>query len=182
MQNNILSCYSTGSKFFHWLIALLVLLMLGGSFFLDDVPKPYEGLAVMIHKSIGLTILVLMILRIVWIVRAGKPALPFMPKWQKILARSVQHSLYLLLILMPLTGWIMSTAAGRSPLFFGLFTVPFPGIPLDKNLSHNLFTTHQIIAWLLIALVTIHIIGAFKHLLLDKDNVMRSMWFKKKMR
>ena len=167
--------YSAGSKLFHWLIAIIVISMLSFSFFLDDIPEQYQSLAYMIHKSIGLTILCLMIMRLVWIHHAGKPALPkSVPMWQRFVARTVQYSLYIFLLAMPMTGWIMSVAANRTPTFFGLFNVPLPIAP-DEALAKFMNQTHTIIAWILIALIVLHIAGALKHYFIDKDHVLQSM-------
>lgn len=168
--------YSKGLKFFHWLIALIVICMLGGSFFLDDLPKPYISTAFMIHKSFGITVLVLMLLRLYWLKHTGRPQLPpSMPAWEKFLSRFVQYSLYFFLIIQPLSGWIMSVAANRIPSYFGLIELPFPGISSDKGLATFMETCHIIIAWIIIGLLVLHVAGALKHHFINKDNVLRSM-------
>ena len=171
----MVSNYSTGSKVFHWLIAVIVICMLSGSFFLEDIPKAFQGTAYMIHKSLGLTVLFLMIARFFWIQYRGKPALPAtVPAWQKIMSRFVQYSLYLFLIVMAFCGWIMSVAAERIPSFFGLFNLPLPINP-SKTLAEFMDQSHKTIAWILIAFVVLHIAGAIKHHFIDKDNVLRRM-------
>ncbi|MDP1604659.1 MAG: cytochrome b [Legionella sp.] len=175
MENEVVT-YSKPSKFFHWLIAILVLSMLSVSFFLEDVPKPYASTVWMLHKSFGLSILTLMILRIVWIIQRPGPDLPVsVPVWQKFMARFVQYNLYLFVILMPLSGWIMSVAAGKTPIFFGLFPVTLPGIAHDKNLAKLMNQSHKTIAWIIICLLVLHIAGALKHHFFDKDNVLLRM-------
>jgi cytochrome b561 len=167
--------YSNPSKFFHWIIALLVILMLSLSFYLDDVAKQYQVQAYMIHKSFGLTILALMLIRILWIVKRGKPPLPAtVPLWQQRLARLIQYSLYILLIIMPLSGLILSVAAGRSPSFFGLFTVTLP-IPASDITAGIFGQVHLIVAWILILLISLHILGALKHYFIDRDEVLQAM-------
>lgn len=168
--------YSTGSKCLHWIIAVLVLLMLSFGFFLSDLPKSYQPSAYMIHKSIGLTILLLMVCRLFWIVHTGKPDLPYgVPKWERVLSNIVQLSLYVFLIAMPFSGWIMSVAAERIPVYFGLFEMPLFGIPVSKHLSDLTATVHTTIAYVLISLIGLHILGALKHQFIDKDKVMRRM-------
>lgn len=172
----VIERYSKGSKFFHWLIALLIIAMLGYSFFLGDTPEQWKSLAYMLHKSIGLSILVLMILRLGWLFYSGKPTLPLtVPAWQRYLAHAVQYGLYFFVIVMALCGWIMSVAANRIPSFFGLFNVSLPGVGPDKQLSSLMFNTHQLIAWILIALIALHGAGALKHYFINKDNVLRRM-------
>jgi len=167
--------YASGSKLFHWLIAIIVISMLSFSFFLSDVPEQYSPLAYMLHKSFGLTVLCLMVFRIIWIRYHGRPLLPAtLPSWQKVLIRSVQYSLYVFLFAMPISGWVMSVAANKTPLFFGLFHVPLPIEP-NKALAGFMSQTHTIIAWILIGLITLHVAGALKHYLINKDNVLQSM-------
>lgn len=167
--------YSTGSKLLHWVIAIIVITMLSLSFFLDDVPDEYKSTAFMMHKSFGLTVLILMIIRFVWILHKGKPSLPIsIPLWEKILSHLVQYSFYILLIAMPICGWIMSVAGGRVPTFFGLFYLPLP-IAENKPLSKLMLQCHQIIAWILIVLIILHVAGAIKHHFIDKDKVLRRM-------
>ncbi len=167
--------YSTGSKFFHWLIAIIVIAMLSGSFFLDDLPKDYQGFAFMMHKSFGLTVLFLMILRFLWILYQGKPNLPdTVPHWQRFLAHFVQYFLYLGIISMAMCGWVMSVAATRAPVYFGLFKLSLPIEP-NKGLAKLALQGHKTIAWILIGLVILHILGAVKHHFIDKDNVLKRM-------
>ena len=174
MSKDVLS-YSAGSKFFHWLIAIIVISMLSISFFLDDLPKLYQSLAFMIHKSFGLTVLFLMLVRLLWIQYHGKPKLPkTVAVWQKVLSRIVQYSLYVLLIAMALCGWIMSVAAERTPSLFGLFNMPLPIEP-NEALATWMDEAHKTIAWILIVIIGLHIAGAIKHHFIDKDNVLKRM-------
>lgn len=168
--------YSPLSKTLHWLIAAIVIPMVLGSFFLEDLSKPIKGTAVMLHKSFGLTVLALMIIRLIHIHIVKRPDLPAsVATWERVLSRIVQYSLYLFLIAMPLCGWAMSTAAGHNPVFFGLVTLPFPGISPDEAWSDFLFQAHRTIAFIIIGLLCLHIAGALKHHFLDKDLVLRRM-------
>ena len=170
--------YSVGSKLFHWLIALLVISMLSVSFFLEDFPEVIRPTAIMWHKSIGITVLLLMLLRGLWIIQSGKPELPAaVPQWERFLSHFVQYSFYLLLILMPICGWVMSVSGGKVPSFFGLFNLPLPGIIPNKNLANWMFEAHRTIAWLIIGFLFLHIAGALKHHFFDKDSVLRRIWF-----
>lgn len=168
--------YSTVSKLLHWVVAFLVIMMLSLSFFLDDVPKENQDFAFMIHKSVGLTILLLMLIRLVWIIKKGRPPLPYtIAPWERHLALFVEYSFYVFLIVMPLTGWIMSVAADRVPTFFDLFNVPFYGIPVSKPLAHLIKQIHNNLAWVIIAFIVLHIAGALKHHFVDKDTVLDRM-------
>ena len=174
MKDTVLT-YSKGSKFLHWLIAIIVIMMLG-TFFVDYLPKPYMSTFFTVHKSFGISVLFLMLLRIIWILHTGKPQLPpTVPAWQKFLARFVQYSLYFFVILMPISGWVMSTAKGKIPTYFGLFELPFPGVMPDKRLGEFMNETHEIVAWIIIILLILHVAGAVKHHFIDKDNVLLRM-------
>ena len=170
--------YSLGSKWLHWLIALIVLTMLSVSFFLEDLSGSIKPTAILFHKSFGLTVLLLMVLRSFWILYRGKPALPAtVAPWERALSHFVQYSLYLLLFLMPICGWVMSVAADKTPSFFGLFSGPLPWIAPNKALAQWMFSAHETIAWIIITLLFLHIAGALKHYFIDKDKVLNRMWF-----
>lgn len=133
----------------------------------------------MLHKSIGITILCLMVMRAGWIYHTGKPDLPpAVPRWERYFSRMVQYSLYVLLIAMPLCGWILSIAENRVPSWFGLFAMPLPIAP-NENLASIMDQAHKTIAWILIVLITLHIAGALKHHFFNKDEVLVRMLPKK---
>lgn len=168
--------YSKGVIFLHWLIATVVLLLLPASFFLEDLPANLRPSAIMWHKSLGLTILWLMLMRLIWVIKSGKPALPSsVPRWEAWLARGVQAALYLFLIMMAMVGWLMSVMSNHIPTWFGLFRLPLPGIAVNEGLADSFFQAHQIIAWILITLIGLHIAGALKHAIIDRDKVLDSM-------
>ncbi|KTD36697.1 cytochrome b-561 transmembrane protein [Legionella nautarum] len=168
--------YSAGFKFLHWFIAFIAILMLIGSYFLEDLPEQYRGFAFMLHKSFGISLLFLMLFRLIWIWRTGKPPLPLsVPLWERILSSTVQYALYFFMIAMPLCGWIMAVAANKAPYFFGLFHLSIPGIKPNQALSHLMKETHNTIAWVIIVLVILHIAGAIKHYFIDKDKVLQRM-------
>ena len=176
LGNKDVQGYSQGFKYLHWLVALLVFVMLGIGFFLGDLPGSMKPTAYMLHKSIGLTLLALMLVRLMWIVCLTKPVLPAaMPRWECFLARFVQHSMYVFLLAMPLSGWLMATASNKIPVYFGWFRVPFPGILPDKVLAVWMSDAHYFIAFILLGLVALHVAGALKHRFIDKDDVLNSM-------
>jgi cytochrome b561 len=169
--------YSSVSKCFHWAIALIVVVLLIVGFLMGELKESIQPTVYTIHKSFGLTVLALMILRLLWITHAGRPPLPVsVPRWEVILSRVVQYSLYFVLIIMPLSGWIMSTAAKHIPVYFGLIEIPFPGIQPNKPLAEFFNQIHITLAWVIIGLVLLHIAGALKHHFIDKDDVLKSMW------
>lgn len=173
-KRNTYQSYGSISKFFHWTIFLLVLVMIVFGFLLGDIPKEWKGLAYNTHKLIGLTILLLMLLRTYWALRNPKPKLPnSVPLWQVAFARLNHFLLYLALLAMPIAGWIMSTAADKAPKLFG-YTLALPINP-NETLSETAGYAHQILAYTIIALASIHILAALKHHFINKDNVLKRM-------
>ncbi|MDF1828143.1 MAG: cytochrome b [Legionellaceae bacterium] len=175
-RNKDVRAYSQGFKYLHWIVAVLVLGMLGFGFLLGYLPSAIKSTSYMLHKSTGLTILALMIVRVAWMVRIKKPAFPpEMARWEQILATGVQHSMYVFLFAMPLSGWLMATASNKIPVYFGWFRVPFPGILPDEALAHWMREAHYVIAYILLGLIALHIAGALKHRFINQDDVLNSM-------
>jgi cytochrome b561 len=179
-----ITAYSFRSKILHALIAIMVLGLLFLGMFLDKLPSFLQNQGYMLHKSFGILVLILMIVRIGAILKDGRPQLPkHVKNWERKLARAVQYSFYLVLILMPLTGWIMSVADGYIPTFFELFNLDLPFIPLNKELAKSFSQYHYYLAWLIGGLVILHVLGNVKHYFIDKDKVIQTMWdFKNKNR
>jgi cytochrome b561 len=168
--------YSTVSLIFHWLIAALVVTQICLIAAHEATDGPISREFVNLHKSVGLSILVLTLARLGW--RIANPAIPLpdtMPRWQKLLARTNHVLFYVFLIAMPLVGWSASSAAGREIIWFGLFEWPLLPIGGGREMARDLMDIHELAARLLIALVVLHIIGALKHQFVDRDNVLHRM-------
>ena len=168
--------WGTFAKTLHWLIALLVIGMICVGFFMGDFPKAIRGNVYQIHKSIGITILFLMLIRIWWRLTNPTPKLPTnMPRWQQISAHASHGLIYLALVAMPLVGWAMSTAAGKPVNYFFLVKINMPFVPLSKPVASFFGDAHEVIAWIIVALGVLHILGALKHHFVNKDQVLRRM-------
>ena len=168
--------YSTVSLVLHWLIATLVVAQVALISAHDATEGPLSREFVNLHKSVGLSILVLTLARLGW--RIANPAIPLpqeMPRWQKLLARTNHVLFYVLLLAMPLVGWAASSAAGRDIVWFGLFNWPLLPIGGGREMAGNLMDVHETAAKLLIFLVVLHVIGALKHQFVDRDNVLHRM-------
>lgn len=175
---NTKDAYGSVAKFLHWLIALLVIVMLIGGISLSYIPQgSFRSLLVQMHKSTGVTILILMVLRLLWRWVNPYPTLPSaMNAAEKMLARAAHLLFYILLIIMPLTGIVMSMAAGYPVPFWGITTLHWNFIPVQKSLSHLMFNWHGYLAWAIGILIAIHTLAALKHHLIDKDNVLKRIW------
>ncbi|WP_339913903.1 cytochrome b [uncultured Brevundimonas sp.] len=171
--------YSTVSLTLHWGIALLVAVQIGLITVFeqyDAVKDPLAATYIGLHKSVGLSVLVLTIMLLLW--RMINPAHPLpetAPRWQNLLARTTHVLFYVLLIGLPLLGWAASSAAGRAVEWFGLFTWPGLPIPLDRAMAKTFITAHGAGVKVLYVLVALHVIGALKHHFVDRDNVLRRM-------
>ena len=168
--------YGSVAKFLHWFLAICIVAMLLIGFFYTDFGSQATQLAwLRFHKSLGMLILALMIIRIIWqFINITPSSLLPIPRWQHLLSQLHHWLLYIALILMPISGWIMSIAGGHTPIVFGLFTANAP-IPVNKTLASTTLTCHVILAWVIIALVAMHILAVLKHWLIDKDNVLQRM-------
>ena len=160
----------------HWLLALLILAALGWGLYMVELRlSPWKLKAYAWHKWLGLTIFLLVLARLAWRLTHQPPPLPAtLPAWQRLLAGISHALLYLLMLAMPLTGWLMSSAKGFQTVYFGV--LPIPDL-LDKNnvLGDALASAHATLAWLLIALLAPHVAAALKHHFIDRDDVLRRM-------
>lgn len=199
MNNN--TKYTNVAIALHWLIGIAILFMFILGWFMTELPKESAkttsfdifNLGLMtwevakeesprafyfnLHKSIGLTILMLIVLRMYWRFTHRPPAfLNSMKLWEKHLAKATHHSLYLLMFLIPLSGIIMSAGSKYGIKWFGIKVIP--GFD-DKAIRELFFEFHEIFGLLLLLLLIFHILGAIKHSIIDKDGTLRRMWFSK---
>jgi cytochrome b561 len=127
------------------------------------------------HKNYGMTILVLVIIRMIWRWSNPTPSMPDTVKgWQKPLVHLTHFGLYALILLTPLVGWMMSSAKNYSVSYFGLFTWPNLVAP-NEQLFETLKTLHKVLAYAMGNLALLHIAAALKHHFIDKDNVLLRM-------
>ena len=165
--------YSIVSLILHWLIAALVVTQVA----LITVYESTESRDfVNAHKSVGLTILVLTLVRLGW--RIANPAIPLpdtMRRWERLLARATHVLFYVFMIGMPLAGWAASSAAGLDILWFGLF--PWPLLPIGggREMEGQLMDMHELAAKALYVLLALHVVSALKHHFVDRDNVLHRM-------
>lgn len=168
--------YSHPAIALHWLLALLIAIQIGlGLYMLSIEKQPGSPWYFALHVSLGLTAAALIGLRMAW--RIGNPPDPLpasVPPWQMNVIRMSHRLLYALMILMPLTGYLGAAFSGDGVSFFGL---PLPDwISPNDAWKDRFFGLHSTIAWVLVALVGAHVLGALKHLLVDRDDVFWRMW------
>lgn len=164
------------SKALHWVVVLLILMMAWIGLRMGDMPSsPDKVASYALHKSVGITILALMIARIGWRWHAGTPdELPATPRWQERIASLTHLALYALLLAMPLSGWILNSASGFPLQWFGLFNLPaLTG--RDQDLRERAADIHELLFWILVALVVAHAAAAFYHHLFLRDATLARM-------
>ncbi|HME40597.1 MAG TPA: cytochrome b [Steroidobacteraceae bacterium] len=168
--------YSAVAQTFHWVIAALVVVQFVLANLEGDLPIGAHKLALLArHKSFGMTVLMLAILRLLWRLKNPPPGLPAgMSPLERRLARATHIAFYVLLFAMPLTGWMMSSAKNYSVSWFGLFTWPNL-IGKSETAFKVLHATHEILSDVLLAIAILHILAALKHHFWHKDDVLRRM-------
>ena len=161
----------------HWLIAALVLVELAHGWWMQEIPKQPPGLradAFNLHKSAGLVVLALMLIRLGWRIAHRPPALPPMLKWQAFLAKANHVLLYTMVIAMPLSGYLGSVFSGYPIKWFGV-TLPAWGWA-DPTIKDWMSVVHLTTSWILLVSLCLHITGTIKHTLAG-DRVMARMGF-----
>jgi cytochrome b561 len=168
--------YSGTAKFLHWLIAAMVIGLIAVGFYMTAQKLSPQVISLYkLHKSTGLLVLALMLARLIWRWRHRPPPLPgSIAAWQQAASRISHGLLYLLLFLMPTSGWLMNSTSGTPMRWFGTFLVP---ALVERNPEQiELWKqVHFYSAWLLVTLIGLHIAAALKHHFVDKDHVMQRM-------
>ena len=161
---------------FHWLIAILILAQGAiGLTMVDLGMTPTKVKVFALHKSIGLTILALALLRLAWRLGQRVPRDPPMPRWQHIVARASHFLLYALILALPLSGWLFNSAANFPLEWFGLVHVPSLTHGLDPALKAWALRAHVVLFWILIGVVVLHVAAALRHHLRQRDDVLLRM-------
>jgi len=170
--------YTRTAIVLHWLIALLVvcgfcigLTMTGLKF------SPAKLSLYSYHKWIGVTVFTLAALRVLWRFAHTPPPLPeSVPAWQRSAAGALHLLLYLFILVIPLTGWLYSSAAGVPTVPFGISALQLPDLlERNKELAGSLRFLHMTLNYSLAALVTLHVAAALKHQFVDRDGLLNRM-------
>ena len=167
--------YSRTAVALHWIVAVVLSAMVAlGWYMMSIEDDPGSEWYFNLHKSIGMTIFCLILIRIVWRLSHRPQRLPsFVPKWQTGLSSSTQMLLYVCMILLPVTGFTGALYSKDGVAFFG---AAIPAAVPDHGLSELFFSIHGAAVWVLVGLVALHVAGALKHLLIDRDGVFQRMW------
>lgn len=169
--------YGVVTRGLHWALAILIAAQLGLAAVFTQwlVDGAGHSLALMLHESIGLVILVLGIAFILWRCCNPKPTLGSLPVWQRVLATLVHSALYAAIVAQPVFGILMSFGFGFSVPFFGLFSLP-AWIPVSETAASSLATLHEITGIYIVGgFVGLHIAAAIYHAMIRRDGVLRRM-------
>lgn len=163
------------SMLLHWATALAVVATVPLALIMQDMPLSLDKLqAYGWHKSIGMAVLAVTVLRLTWRSVNRRPAPPAGPAWQRRAARGVHAALYVCLLALPVLGWLHSAAANTPVVVLGLLVLP-PPIAADRALVEPLRAAHAAVAWTLLALLALHVLAALKHAVVDRDATLRRM-------
>ena len=160
----------------HWLMALLIFVGWALGIYMHDLPLSPQKLRYFSwHKWMGVTVFLLAIIRVAWLATHRPPQPPqASPSWQIMAARASHYLLYLLMFILPLSGWLMSSAKGVPTVYFGVLPIP-DVVAKDNQLGENLEEVHEWLAYALAILVAIHIAAALKHQFVDRDGLIGRM-------
>ena len=174
-MNPSASRYSSTAIVLHWLMALLILGNFCLGVYMADLPFSMMRLKLFnYHKWAGATILALAALRLLWRLTHRPPAELPAPKWQHTAASVTHWALYALFFAVPLVGWAYSSAAGFPLVVYGVLPLP-DFVPKDRALAETLKDLHGDLAWVLFALVALHVAAVGKHMIIDRDGLLRRM-------
>lgn len=168
--------YSTGAIILHWAIAIAVIVTWRIAESAEDVTRAQEKVIMANHMALGMIILALTIVRLLWRLTHTQPAFPSdLARLEAVLARIVHFTFYLLLLGLPLMGWIGNSMEGGPIDLFGLFTIPALPVPADRRLGHEILEVHGTLGSAMIYLIGLHVLGALKHHFVDKNGELYRM-------
>jgi cytochrome b561 len=170
--------YTRTAVALHWLIALGVLAQIGFGWYLQEIPRgtPDRTIYVNFHKSTGMILGLLILVRLGWRLTHTPPPLPqAMPAWQRVAARISHVLLYVCMVTMPLAGYTASNFSKFGVNFMNAVMLPPWGIN-DRAIYAFFNGLHVWTSYLFVTLIAIHVLAALKHLLIDRDGVFRRMW------
>ena len=180
MTNAVSTRYHPLARALHWLLALGIVGNFALGIYMSDLPfSPARLQYYSWHKWAGVCVLAFSAVRLLTRLKSPPPALPdaieaAMPGWQKLAHHATHLALYALFFAVPLTGWAYSSAAGFPIVLFGLLPLP-DFLPVSEPLADVLKEVHEITALAMAALVVLHVAGALKHQIVDRDGLMARM-------
>lgn len=176
---NTRTTYGSITKLFHWVVATLFILQfywIGAKKYVLP-PKSELGIKYLVsyHKPVGTILLVVGILMVLWRFINIKPYyLKEMPAWEKVIAKITQYLLYICILLMPLSGVMMTRFSGRTIDMFGYFTIP-AFAQKNQDMASLFHEIHEYVGYVAFFIIILHTLAALKHHFYDKDNILKRM-------
>lgn len=170
--------YAAPAVVLHWTIAVLIAAMVGVGWYMMSIEdEPGSERFFNLHKSVGIVVFALVLLRIVWRLTHKPAALPpSVPGWEVTASLLAQRVLYACMFALPIIGFIGASYSEEGIRFFGQQLPRM--VAADKDTAERFFGIHIVLAWTMVAIIVLHAAGGLKHLLLDKDGVFQRMWFR----
>jgi cytochrome b561 len=176
MKRSDATAYTRTSIFLHWIVAVLIFSAFPLGVYMHGMPLTPDKLRYFsYHKWMGVTVFALALIRIIWRLTHTPPEMDAgLSRWERIAARCVHDILYVFIVAIPLSGWLMSSATGLQTVWFGVLPIP-DLIDRDRELGDFLLFVHQTLNWALLALVLGHAIAALNHHFFDRDETLVRM-------
>lgn len=170
--------YAAPAIILHWTIAVLIATMVAvGWYMMAHEKDPGSERFFNLHKSVGIVVFALVLLRIVWRLTHKPAALPAsVPAWEVTASLLAQGVLYACMLLLPIIGFIGASYSEEGVRFFG-YQLPRM-LAANDDMAERFFDIHIVLAWTMVAIIVLHAAGGLKHLLMDKDSVFQRMWFR----
>ena len=168
--------YTSPAIALHWLVALLIFAAFPLGVYMHDLPlSPTKLQLYSYHKWLGVSVLMLVVLRVIWRATHTPPALPQgTPQWEITVSRITHLALYGLMLAVPLSGWLMSSAKGFQTVWFGVLPLP-DLVGKDKELGKLLTEVHEALNVVLLLLVGLHLAAVIKHRFIDRNTILQRM-------
>jgi cytochrome b561 len=178
MLRNTETSWGWPAKALHWIAALVIFLLLAHGWWMTHMaPRPERLAHYAGHSAMGFDLLVLMVLRLVWRWLNPVPVLPAdSQRWERWSANGAHYGMYVLIFVVSLTGWITANTF-RTPITRDVFGIPFPLIVtgLDRPVRNRFEESHMVLAYVLGALVVVHVLGALRHHVFKRNDILRRM-------
>jgi cytochrome b561 len=172
-----IAVHNPGLRTLHWLMAALIFIALPLGVWATQVPRgAHRSEILFFHKSIGMTVLFLIALRIGWRIVGGAPAyVEPLGKLTRAASHSAHMALYALMVAMPVSGYVSSSSHGNNVPWFGLFSFPLL-LPKDKEIGEAASEAHYVFAWAIAIVLAAHLGAVVWHAAIKRDSVLTRMW------
>ncbi|MCC7411306.1 MAG: cytochrome b [Gammaproteobacteria bacterium] len=179
MLRNSATAYGVIAKLLHWVTAVLIFALVWLGWYMVDLTyfDRWYNASLRWHKSLGMLVLALAVIKLGWLLASPEPALsPSLARWQRAAAKATHHALVTMLVLVPVTGYLISTSAGKGVSVFGWLEIPAV-VPASRQLRDLAIAAHYYLAYGTAIVAGVHALAALKHQFVDRDGTLtRMLW------